>query len=45
MNNCYLIDLNSQIDFIFENIDLFNSIRKRGHDHAMNYLNETKNDK
>lgn len=46
MINCYLIDfsknLDSQIDFIFRNIDLFNTIRKKGHTHAINNLNEYK---
>ena len=44
MDNCYLIDfskeLDPQIDFIFHNIDLFNTIRTKGQHHAIKYLNE-----
>lgn len=44
MKNCYLIDfnkdLNSQIDYIFDNLDLFNKIRKEGH--TIKNLNEQK---
>jgi hypothetical protein len=46
MKNCYLMDfskdLNPQIKFIFDNIELFNKIRKEGHVHAKNNLNEQK---
>lgn len=46
MKNCYLIDfskdLNPQINFIFDNIELFNTIRKEGQLHAKKNLNEDK---
>ena len=46
MENCYLIDfskdLSPQIDFIFDNIELFNTIRKKGQLHAIKNLNEDK---
>jgi len=46
MKNCYLMDfskdLNPQINYIFDNIELFNKIRKEGHVHAKNNLNEQK---
>ena len=46
MNNCYLIDfskdLNLQIDFIFDNLSLFNKIRKKGQEQCIKNLNEDK---
>ena len=46
MKNCYLIDfskkLSPQIDFIFKNKVLFNTIRKNGQQHAINNLNQEK---
>ena len=45
MKNCYLIDfyknLNEQINYIFDNINLFNEIRINGQ-HAKKFLNEDK---
>ena len=35
-------DLNPQIDFIFDNIDLFNGIRKKGQEYCIKNLNEDK---
>jgi hypothetical protein len=46
MKNCYLIDfyknLNEQINYIFDNINLFNEIRINGQQHAKKFLNEDK---
>lgn len=46
MINCYLIDfskdIQSQINYIFENIELFNKIRREGQIHAKENLNSTK---
>lgn len=46
MKNCYLIDfkkeLTSQINYIFNNIDIFTQIRKAGHIYGREVLNETK---
>ena len=44
MVNCYLLDfrddLDSQVDAIFENIPLFDGVRREGQAHARECLNE-----